>query len=355
MRPDGVAELLSCARRTAFRHRVAVHAASGALRDLLEARGLSYGADPLAEGTVFGLAGGFALRVRVAAGAVPALDLDGHAGALEEHLCHHLGLEARMVRTDDPALAWERLRAELDAGRPTLVRVDAGALPYGDTGRHDTRHVVVVLGHDAAAGTVTVADPRHVEPWVCRTEELAHARAADAWPSAVHHAQLSITGSALAPPQKAVVAALQRTVAGMRDPDPPLHPHLHIGLAAADILAHAWPELPELAGDLLGETLQAVARRIADPSTGGTLHRSQQTRFEHDAAAMLGRKSLSAAALTCDDLADAWRSLGGALADPDARRAHTVAEPWVRRVRDLEHRHVEALEDCLHDLAIARS
>ena len=43
---------------TGFRHRVAEHAASGALRDLLEHHGLSYVPEPMSEGAAFGFSGG---------------------------------------------------------------------------------------------------------------------------------------------------------------------------------------------------------------------------------------------------------------------------------------------------------
>jgi hypothetical protein len=44
--------------RNAFVHRRAGHCGSGALRDLLEHRGLDFGRGSLTEGSVFGLAGG---------------------------------------------------------------------------------------------------------------------------------------------------------------------------------------------------------------------------------------------------------------------------------------------------------
>lgn len=338
-------------RSPGFRHRVATNAASGALRDLLEHHGLSFGAEPLAEGTVFGLAGSMTLRVRVAAAAVPAIDIDGRAGALEDHLCLHLGLGADLVRTDDPAVAWDRLRAGLDAGRPVLLRVDVAELDYAPADGHDTRHVVVALGYDPRAQTVVLADPRLAELQTCSLATLARARAASAWPSAVRHAQLTVEdGERLARPRSAVTAALRRTVRTMRRPEPALHPNLHVGLAAADALAEAWPALHEMTGPRLGGTLSALAARIGDRDAGGTLHRSQQARFLHDAAALLGRESLGHAALVCDDLADTWRALAGVLADADAERAHLVAAPWIQRVRSLEHRHVEALEACLRDV-----
>lgn len=331
-----------------FRHRVGTHPASGALRDLLEHHGLSYGPEPLSEGAVFGLSGALALRVRAAMCAVPALDLLGRTAWPEADLCRHLGLAAQLERTDDPAAAAARLLALLQDGRPVLLRVDAAQLPYAPPGAHDTRHVVTALECDEDAGVVLLADPRFCETRTCSVDALARARGANAWPERARHALLALGDEArLADPRDAVDAALAHTVRTMREPDFEPHPHIHDGLAAADVLADAWSDLPALAGRALGDTLACVRARIADPGTGGSLHRSQQARFEHDAAALLGCPALGRAALVCDELADAWRGLTGALGDPGARHAHTVACAWVQRIHGLEHRHVEALETSL--------
>jgi hypothetical protein len=335
----------------AFRHRVAVHAASGALRDLLEHHGLSYGPDPLAEGTVFGLAGGLTLRVRLAAVAVPAADVEGRARALERNLCRHLGLGGGPRTTDDPGEGWRQLRAELDAGRPALLRADVAELDDAPGQPHDTRHVVVALRYDEDAGLVWLADPRFPEPRPCALDALARARASQSWPGPVRHALLTLPdGGRLAHPRDAVAAALRCTIGAMRVPEPDPHPHVHWGLAAADALVEGWPQLPVMAGAGLRGTLDALCARIRDTGTGGALHRSQQARFEHDAAALLGGPALGRAALVCDDLADAWRSLADALCDPETERAHMVAGPWLQRIRTLEHRHVGALETALREL-----
>jgi hypothetical protein len=39
-----------------------------------------------------------------------------------------------------------------------------------------------------------------------------------------------------------------------------------------------------------------------------------------------------------------WRAFATATDDDDADRAHRVAGPLIERARELEHRHVEALE-----------
>jgi hypothetical protein len=333
------------ATATGFRHRVADHAASGALRDLLEHHRLSYAPEPLSEGTVFGLSGALALRARIADAALPAIDLDGRDASLEPDLCRHLGIPADWCTTDEPGAAWELLRAELQAGAPTLVRADTGELEYRDRGRHDTRHAVVVTGYDPHAGVVWVADQSFPEPQPCTLDALARARRAPAYPEPARHGLLCLRPvRRLADPYDAVAAALRRTVSNMRTPTACDHPHAFGGLEAIDQVVATWPRLPEMTGQRLGQTLAALRFRIRDGGTGGALYRSLQARFLHDAAALLGSSVLGQAALVCDDLADAWRAVASTLDVSDARVAHEVAMPWLRRVRELEHRHVETLE-----------
>jgi hypothetical protein len=342
----GCGGLHAPATATAFRHRVAEHAASGALRDLLEHHRLSYAPEPLSEGAIFGLSGALGLRARLAHSSLPAIDIDGRVASVEPELCSHLGLTADWCTTDDPAEGWEQLRAELQAGRPALVRADIGELDYRDGGRHDTRHAIVVTGYDPDDTCVWVADQSFPEPQCCSVDSLARARCSPAWPDPARHGLLRLQPNQhqLADPRVAVWAALQRTVNNMRTPPESHHPHMRSGLAAIDAVAAAWPALPDMAGDRLGQTLGALRFRIRDGGTGGALFRSLQSRFLHDAAALLGASRLGRAALVCDDLADAWRALAGSLDIEDADVAHKVAGPWVRRVQTLEHRHVEALE-----------
>lgn len=334
---------------TAFRHRVAEHAASGALRDLLEHHRLSYMPEPLSEGAVFGFSGALDLRVRIAGAAIPTIDIDGRSPTLEVELCRHLGIDARWHATSDPLAAWELLRSELAAGHPTLVRADRAELDYRDGVRHDTRHAIVATSLDAEAGVVWVADGSFPEPQRCDVGSLAGARASDNWPEPTRHGLLQIRPGAtrLADPRVAVAAALERVVGAMRCPQRPQHPHVRAGLAAVEALAAAWPGLPEVAGPRLGATLDALRFRIRDGGTGGALYRSLQARFLHDAAALLGSPQLGRAALVCDDLADAWRILAASIDSADAELSHRVGGPWVQRICSLERQHVEALEEHL--------
>lgn len=171
-------------------HRVAVHAASGALRDLLEHHGISYSPQPLSEGAIFGLSGALDLTLRIVDTATPLIDLDGRASSLEIDLCRHLGLGAQWCETEYPHAGWESLRSELDAGRPTLLRADAAALDYHADRRHDTRHAIVVTGYDTGADIAWVLDGRLPDLQRCTLSSLAAARASRARPAPACHGLL---------------------------------------------------------------------------------------------------------------------------------------------------------------------
>jgi len=329
-----------------LRHRVADHAASGALRDLLEHHNLSYAPEPLSEGAIFGLSGALDLHVRIAPAGIPCVDIEGRAPSLELDLCRHLGIDARWSVTDDPSAGWDALRRQLDAGRPALLRADVAELDYHRPHRlHDTRHVILVIDCDVQAGVVWVLDRRFPEPQRCSLTSLAAARASCGWPEPARHGLLQLRRPARLPmPQVAVAEALERVVRSMRHTRGNAHPYVRSGLAGIDALAATWAELPRLAGPRLGETLCGLCFRVRDGGTGGALYRSLQARFLHDAAALLGSAQLGRAALVCDDLADAWRAFAAAAEDDDHERAHTAAGAWLERIRTLEHRHVEALE-----------
>ena len=330
----------------AMHHRVADHAASGALRDLLEHHELSYVREPLSEGAVFGLSGALDLSVRIAgAAAIPPIDLDGRAPSLELELCHHLGVMAQWRATDDPGRGWELLRGELDAGQPALLRADLGELDYHRERRHDTRHVILVTGCDVQAGVAWVLDRRFPEPQRCALSSLAAARSSRGWPEPARHGLLRLRApDSLLDPRAAIAAALRRVVQSMRQPLGTGHPHVRSGLAGIDALAAAWPQLPQLAGSRLQQTLDGLRFRVRDGGTGGALYRSLQARFLHDAAGLLESAQLGRAALVCDELADAWRGFAAAIEDDDADHAHRAAGLWVQRIQALEHRHVQALE-----------
>jgi len=292
-----VESMRTAAHSTGLRHRVADHAASGAMRDLLEHHRLSYAPEPLSEGAVFGLSGALDLRMRMAANGVPVIDLQGRASSLETDLCRHLGINAELYTTDDAQAGRQALQAELDAGNPTLVRADLRALDYREDERHDTRHAIVVAGYDNDAGVACVADQGFAEPQHCSLAALARSRASPWGAEPVRHAMLALRPRRqLADPRDATAAALRRVIATMRGSGKlPTFPNVHSGLDGIDALAGGWSLLPEMAGSRLGETLAALRFRIGGSGTGGALYRSLQARFLHEAAPPSARRSSVAA------------------------------------------------------------
>lgn len=307
-------------------HRVADHTATGALRELLEYHRLSYAREPLSEGAIFGLSGALDLRLRIGERPAAIVDLDGRAESLEIDLCRHIGLRADWCETDDPDAGWELLSLALDAGRPTLVRVDVGELDYQAECRHDTRHAIVVTAYDDQAAVARVLDGRFPDPQRCGLSSLAAARASRGEPAPARHGALRLRpAGSLTRPSAAIRAAIARAVHNMRRPRRVDQPDVCRGLDAIDALATTWPRLPQIAGPGLAQTLRALRLSIRDSSNGGTLYRSLQARFEHDGAAVLGSARLGQTALICDDLVDAWRTFAAVIDDEDADRGHAVA------------------------------
>src|SRR3954451_4739743 len=113
-----------------FPHRRAGHCGSGALRDLLEHRGLDYGGGPLSEGAVFGLSGALGFLYVELPQLRPPIYLVGRTGDLETDIAPHLGGRVEIADTDDAQEGWAHVRAEVDAGRPPMVWADIKHLDY---------------------------------------------------------------------------------------------------------------------------------------------------------------------------------------------------------------------------------
>src|SRR3954463_12408773 len=97
-----------------FVHRPAGHCGSGALRDVLEHRGLDYGSGPLSEGAVFGLGGGVGAFFGEVAGFTAPIYLVGRTGEMERDIAAILGAQLAVRSTDDPAEGWEWVVREID-------------------------------------------------------------------------------------------------------------------------------------------------------------------------------------------------------------------------------------------------
>ena len=326
-----------------FPHRLAGHCGSGAFRDLLEFHGLSWGSEPLSEGMVFGLSGGLGCFFFDLPDMQPPLYLVGRTGELEVGVCNHLGIDLDLRRTDDPGEAWQWLRDELDAGRPTMVNADIQELDYLNVKLSNTMHDIVVTGYDEAGGVALIADNDREEIQRCSLESLARARGSQGFPSPSHHATWVMRFPAELPdPRAAVDRALRQAVANMRSGG---------GLSHAGRLVESYGGWPEQFGHRLDTALNALRIFIVKAGTGGAMFRSLQAQFLHEAGELLGDDALVAAGRVYDELAAEWVALAQCAYEED----HSGGTPHLDAVGRLEAAGVEAMERCVAGITPAPS
>lgn len=337
----GAAAAAGC--EPAFPHQRAGHCGSGALRDLLEFHGLDYDDGPLSEGAVFGLAGGLGCFYVENPAFTPPFYLVGRTADLERDFAANLGIGLEVRETDDAAEGWSWVRAELDAGRPTMVWADIAELEYLRVRMSNTRHDIVVAGHDPEAGIAWIADNDREELQRCSLKSLSAARNSSGFPGPNRNATFLYSWpEQLVPPRDAVQRGLARAVANMRQDASGLSGTLQggVGLAAIDALAAGYPAWPSTFGDDLEKALGGLWVFIVKAGTGGAMFRSLHARFLRDAAEWLGDRRLKSLAEHYDELAATWIEL----ADTAKRGDHAAGVHLVGRVRSMEHRGVELME-----------
>lgn len=328
--------------RERFAHTTAGHCASGALRDLLAFQGLDYGAGPLSEGAAFGLSGGLGFLYLEIPQLHPPVYMVGRTSSMERDIAPHIGVGLELRKTDDPAEGWAWLRAQLDAGRPTMVRADIMELEYLRVRMHNTRHVIVVVDYDATAGVAWIADNDREQLQVCSLTSLAAARDSSAFPGPNRHATFVFDWpAALTAPREATAAALRTAVDNMLGPGAPLAglPGA-TGLDGVDAFAAAYPQWPARFGDQLADALRGLWIFIVKAGTGGAMFRSLQATFLHEMAALLDDAGLAALGARYDELAGAWVALAATAADGD----HAAGLPHVRVIARLEHEGLAATQ-----------
>ncbi|WP_320669187.1 BtrH N-terminal domain-containing protein [Patulibacter defluvii] len=336
---------MTLAAPRSFAHQRAGHCGSGAIRDLLEFHGLDHGHGPVSEELVFGLSGalGFLYLDAVPAPAPPVY-LVGRTADLERDIAPQLGATLDIRRTDDPALGWAWVRDEVDAGRPPMIWADIGHLEYLRVRMHNTRHDIVVVDHDEAAGIAWIADNDRDELQPCSLESLARARRSDAFPGPAEHTTF-VYGwpTALPPLGPAVRAAAAIAVANMRGAGPPLAglPG-RTGLEGIAALADDYGRWPQRFGDQLPEALRALWAFIVKAGTGGAMFRSLQAGFLEQAGEQLTDPTVAAASRRYRQLAEAWAALAVAAEADD----HAAGVDPLAAVARLEVEALDGLEAC---------
>ena len=325
-------------------HRRAGHCGSGALRDLLEFHELSWTAEPLSEGMVFGLGAGLGFAYVELPEREPPIYLVGRTAGLERDICEHLDIALDLRQTDDPAEGWAVLREALDAGSPTMVWADIQHLEYLRVKLQMTMHDIVVTGYDEAEGVAFIADNDRDEIQRCSLPALARARNSQAFPGPNRHATwLMDFPAALPDPAEAVRGALAGAIENMRGGGQGLTAGAEgMGLAGVEVFAETYRGWPQRFGEKLDAAMHGLRVFIVKAGTGGALFRGLHARFAHDAGSLLDDSRLKDVAAVYDDLAAEWVALAGA-------DGHAAGLPHVERIASLEAAGVEAMERALAD------
>lgn len=148
------------------------HCGSVAMRGLLH----HYCGLDLPEDAVFGLAAGLDSTYLSAPGMDPAVMVFGRTGSLETDLGRALDVDYREQPEPDDDHAWQVVREEVLAGRPTMLSGDIFYLDYRDYKVHFPAHRFVLVGFDDAIEKAYIADRIRPEPEACSYGALFESR-----------------------------------------------------------------------------------------------------------------------------------------------------------------------------------
>lgn len=311
-----------------YPHRMAGHCGSGALRDLLEWAGLSWGEVPR-EGLVFGMGGGLAFTYLRLATLRPPVYLVGRSSDLEVDLLTRLGAKADLRDGEDPVVGWDWVRSELQLGRPVMVWADIGELPYLKVRLEMSRHVVVVIGYDDATEVAYIVDNDRAEVQEVPYAMLARARASRSFPVPTRHTTYLVRWPSQLPDLRraaasALAASVQHLEGGRASIIPgatqlPPDAITSAGLAGVEIFAEDVQQWPDLMSEAdLDVALRSLTAFVEKAGTGGGLFRRLQSQFCFEVAHLTDSAESRQAGVEILRCADAWSALAAAGRSDDA-------------------------------------
>lgn len=160
------------ARIEGYRSFPGEHCGSVAMRGLLH----HYCGLELPEPAVFGVASGLSCVYMEGAGLDPARLVFGRTVSLESDLAANLQIDYRERTEEDDDVAWQVVREEVLAGRPTMLSGDIFYLDYREYKVHFPGHRFVLLGFDDEVEKVWIADRIREEPEICSYAALRASR-----------------------------------------------------------------------------------------------------------------------------------------------------------------------------------
>lgn len=327
-----------------YRNLPGSHCGSTAMRNLLA----HYCGLELTEEVVFGLGSGLDLLYLRSADLSPSALVLGRSVTMEIDVAAALQVAYREQPDPDDEHAWQAVRGEVLAGRPTMLSGDAFYLTYRDFRVHFPSHRFVLLGFDDEAAEAWVAD--RIEPAAqrCSLDGLRRSRnppdfisTYNLWgrfdDGAVGRALPDAFSHALARSARRMLGddRSQANVLAMLARGRPLT--ASSGLAAMRELAD---DLPGLLGRPDGQAIATYAAACLEKyGTGGGNFRRMYAGFLRAAGAHLPGRVPADAAERADASAAAWTEVSAHLGAFDGAAAATA----LRRALAEETRLFESL------------
>ena len=160
---------------TNYRNLPGEHCGSTATRNLL----YHYCGIELSESVIFGLGAGLESMFIKVDTLDPAISIFGRSISMEADALGALGIDYREQPELDNQKAWEDVRNEVIAGRPTMLTGDIFFLDYRDYKVRFPAHRFVLLGFDDEKEIAYVADRVDPAPQACSYRALAISRNPD--------------------------------------------------------------------------------------------------------------------------------------------------------------------------------
>ncbi len=285
-----------------FRHFETHHCVTGSMRHLYAFHG-----HDLSEDLLLGVGEGVGFAYFRFKGQPPFLG--GRAQpkpSMEELAAERTGVRIVSHSSTSDAAAEKSLLRGLAEGRPAMLQVDMGSLPYFDFGEHEYHfggHVIVACGYEPESKTVLVADrDRDLHP--VRLCDLAAARGSPHKPFPPNRRWWDFDFSGFHPPGAAeVLESIRRQAGPMLNP-----PIANVGVRGIRKTAEEISRWDELLGPqgLRGALFNAWIFLSDTGGTGGGAFRRMFSRFLVEAAAISGRAPLKDAGAEFRAISDAW-------------------------------------------------
>lgn len=321
-----------------FTHRVGVHCATTAFRNVLE-----YEGHRLSEDMCFGLGSGLGFTYWKTK-RMPFPFVGGRTRDLEKDLCRNLGIGMKAYETHSRKKAYRALRELILKNQPVIINVDLYYLPYfwggqePPPGAHFGGHFIVVAGIDEEREVAYVADTNFSGLQEVKLKDLEEARDSKHKPFPPHNRWYILK----VPPEltslnKAIKMALTKNYQEMLKP-----PIRNLGLKGMKYFAQDivnWPQ--EISSSSLEDVLLNTYIYMEEDGTGGGAFRRVYARFLKEAGEVLENAALKDLSSKYEEIADHWTDLAKMFLEASKtndREVFIKAQPKISEIAILEEK-----------------